>query len=307
MKNQEEVAGYLFIYFTGEDYEYGEQVYYALSKGNDPLHWQQLNGGKPVLTSSLGEQGLRDPFVIRSPEGDKFHLVATDLKIHGNGNWHRSVTEGSRSIMIWESTDLINWSEQRMVELAPPEAGCTWAPEIHYDKTLEEYIIFWASMMPAKDRDEEKGYHQMFYVKTKDFYHFTKPEVFIDYGYSIIDTTLIEHQGQFYRFSKGKHVFQEQGDSFFDPSFTLLNENIEEEFMERGEGPIVFKSNVEEKWYLFIDEYGLRGYLPLETTDLASGKWVMPKEFSLPFKPRHGSVIPVTQEEYNRLQKVYLK
>ena len=32
--------------------------------------------------------------------------------------------------------------------------------------------------------------------------------------------------------------------------------------MKRGEGPIVFKSNVEYKWTLFIDEYGLRGYIP---------------------------------------------
>ena len=71
-------------------------------------------------------------------------------------------------------------------------------------------------------------------------------------------------------------MFQESGNSFFDPSFTLIRENIGQELMERGEGPIVFKSNVEDKWYLFIDEYGLRGYMPLETTDLDSGVWTMP-------------------------------
>ncbi|MBO1513445.1 hypothetical protein [Metabacillus bambusae] len=37
MMNQEEYAGYLFVYFTGEDYQDGEQVYFALSKGNEPL------------------------------------------------------------------------------------------------------------------------------------------------------------------------------------------------------------------------------------------------------------------------------
>lgn len=47
----EDYAGYLFSYFTGEGTEDGEQVYFALSVGNDPLHWQELNGGKPVLTS----------------------------------------------------------------------------------------------------------------------------------------------------------------------------------------------------------------------------------------------------------------
>ncbi|WP_175638518.1 glycoside hydrolase family 43 protein [Metabacillus schmidteae] len=307
MQNQTEFAGYLFSYFTGEETADGEQIYFALSKGNNPLDWQELNNGKPVLTSSLGEKGVRDPYLFRSSDGDKFYLIATDLRIHGNGDWQRAVTEGSRNIMIWESTNLIEWSNQRMVEIAPPEAGCTWAPEIHYDKSSSEYLIFWASMLPDKEPiNGSKGYHKMLYVKTKDFTTFTKPQVFIDYGCSIIDTTVIEHKGQMFRFSKGKHIVQESGSSFLDGKFKLINDNVENEFMNRGEGPIVFKSNVEEKWYLFIDEYGLRGYLPLETTDLTSGKWNMPKEFSMPITPRHGSVLPVTKSEYDRLCKTYL-
>ncbi len=146
MHIQKEFSGYLFAYFTGEDTSEGEQIYFALSNGNNPLDWLELNNGKPVLTSSLGEKGVRDPFLYRSSNGDKFYLIATDLKVFGNGNWHRAVTEGSRNIMLWESTNLIEWSNQRMVEIAPPEAGCAWAPEIHYDKSSCEYIIFWASL-----------------------------------------------------------------------------------------------------------------------------------------------------------------
>ncbi len=145
----------------------------------------------------------------------------------------------------------------------------------------------------------------MLYVKTKDFITFTKPKVFIDYQYSIIDATIIEHEGQIFRFSKGKHIVQESGTSFFDENFKLISDNVENGFMNRGEAPIIFKSNVEEKWYLFIDEYGLRGYLPLETTDLTSGKWKLPTDFSLPITPRHGSVLPVTQSEYERLYRTY--
>ncbi|MDQ0875950.1 hypothetical protein QFZ77_004609 [Paenibacillus sp. V4I3] len=59
--------------------------------------------------------------------------------------------------------------------------------------------------------------------------------------------------------------------------------------------------------YLFIDEYGLRGYIPLETKDLDSGEWKMPAEFSLPTMPRHGSVLPVTRSEYERLLSQYGK
>ncbi|WP_199619408.1 glycoside hydrolase family 43 protein [Paenibacillus alkalitolerans] len=301
MTVHEEYAGYLFVYFTDKG-DSGEEVYFALSKGNDALHWQELNGGEPVLVSRLGEKGLRDPFITRSPGGDKFYLIGTDLKVHGIGGWDRAVTKGSRSIMVWESADLIDWSDQRMVEIAPPDAGCAWAPEVFYDTSSEQYIVFWASTLPGK---EQESYHRMLYAKTNDFVTFTSPEIFMDYGYSVIDTTIIEHRGKIYRFSKGRNVIQEAGNSFFDANFAIINENIEEKFMTRGEGPIVFKSNTEEKWYLFIDEFGLRGYLPLETTDLDSGVWTMPKHYSLPPKPRHGTVMPVTSSEYDRLMEKY--
>ncbi len=118
-----EYSGYLFVYFTDDGKGGGEEIYFALSKGNDPLHWQELNGGKAVLTSQLGEKGVRDPFIIRSPQGDKFFLLGTDLKVHGNGNWHRAVNEGSRSILVWESEDLIHWSEQRSIEVIASRYG----------------------------------------------------------------------------------------------------------------------------------------------------------------------------------------
>ncbi|WP_167550988.1 immunoglobulin-like domain-containing protein [Cellulosimicrobium cellulans] len=133
---QEDLAGYLFSYFVGEGTATGEQVYFGLSQGNDPLKYQNLNDNQPVLTSELGEKGLRDPFIIRSPEGDKFYQIATDLKIYGNGNWDASQRTGSKSIMVWESTDLVTWTDQRLVQVSPDTAGNTWAPEAYYDETI---------------------------------------------------------------------------------------------------------------------------------------------------------------------------
>ena len=143
------------------------------------MNWRELNEGKPVLTSTLGEKGVRDPFIIRSPEGDKFYMIATDLKINGNGDWGKAQTWGSRSIMVWESNDLVNWTDQRMVEVAPEEAGNTWAPEIMYDKTTGEYIVFWASRMFGDASHTGNAYQQMMYSKTRDFYTFTEPKVYL--------------------------------------------------------------------------------------------------------------------------------
>ena len=52
----------------------------------------------------MGEKGVRDPFILRSPEGDKFYMIATDLNIHANGDWGAAQNSGSQALMVWEST-----------------------------------------------------------------------------------------------------------------------------------------------------------------------------------------------------------
>ncbi|WP_223593681.1 immunoglobulin-like domain-containing protein [Neobacillus bataviensis] len=312
MPKKENYEGYVFSYFTGEGYSNGEQIYFALSEGNNPLKWKELNNGAPAITSNLGEKGLRDPFIVRSPEGDKFYLIATDLKINGDWNWDRAQRRGSRAIMVWESTDLINWSEQRMVEVSPKEAGNTWAPEVVYDETTGEYIVFWASILFGNEEHTDWTHNRIMYSKTRDFYTFTEPKVYMDPGYSVIDTTMIKHDGKVYRFTKdernnstsspnGKFVFQEVGDSVFDPTFDLIKEGIGKGSIGAGEGPTIFKSNTEEKWYMFLDEFGGKGYVPFETTNLQSGEWKMSTDYKLPSRPRHGTVMPVTKREYEGL------
>ncbi|MET7885951.1 family 43 glycosylhydrolase [Streptomyces avermitilis] len=318
--NASKYAGYLFAYFTGEGTADGEQIRYALSRGNDPLHWRELNAGKPVLTSDLGEKGLRDPFVIRSPKGDKFFLIATDLKMYRNssGSWDQVQRHGSRSIMIWESTDLVHWTDQRLVKVAPDSAGNTWAPEAYWDDTLGAYVVFWASKLYADDDPDHTGstYNKMLYATTKDFRTFSEPKVWDDPGYSVIDSTVIKNKGSYYRYTKderdpsssspcSKFITGEKSTSLTSTTYDFVSDCIGSGSIDRGEGPTVFKSNTENKWYLFIDEYGSRGYVPFETTDLDSGKWTMSTDYQLPASPRHGTVMPVTRAEYDRLLAAY--
>ncbi|MFF3374950.1 family 43 glycosylhydrolase [Streptomyces sp. NPDC002680] len=313
---KEALKGYMFSYFTGEGTSDGEQLYAALSKGNDPLKWRELNDGKPVLTSTLGEKGLRDPFIIRSPEGDKFYQIATDLRIYGNGDWDASQRTGSKSIMVWESTDLVNWTNQRLVKVSPDSAGNTWAPEAYYDEKLGEYVVFWASKLYTTADHSGDTYNRMMYATTRDFYTFSEPKVWVDRGYSVIDSTVIQHDGEYYRLSKdernnssstpnSKFIFEEKSDSLKNLSWTAVAEGIGKGTMSAAEGPLVFKSNTQEKWYAFLDEFGGRGYIPFETTDLDSGVWTPSTGYDLPSKPRHGTVLPVTQSEYDRLLKTY--
>ncbi|WP_171683406.1 family 43 glycosylhydrolase [Paenibacillus planticolens] len=308
----QDYQGYFFPYFAGEGYSNGEQLYFALSQGNDPLHWTELNGGNPSILSNLGEKGLRDPYIIRSPEGDKFYLIATDLKIYGNNDWTAAQRTGSLAIMVWESTDLVNWSEQRMVKVSSDLAGNTWAPEAFYDKTTGEYVVFWASKMYSDATKSGSPHQRIMYAKTRDFYTFTEAQEYYNPGYSVIDTTMIEHDNKIYRFTKdernynastapnGKMVFEQVSDSIFG-NFTTITEGIGKGSISVGEGPLVFKANGSNKWYLFIDYFSGGGYKPFETTDLASGVWTMSTNYALPSKPRHGTVLPVTMTEYNQL------
>ncbi|GAA3697749.1 hypothetical protein GCM10022377_08330 [Zhihengliuella alba] len=315
--------GYLFSYFVGEGTADGEQVYFGLSEGDDPLNYRDLNDGEPVLTSGIGEQGVRDPFIIRSPEGDKFYQIATDLKVHGSWDWDGFQRHGSHSIVVWESTDLVDWSEPRLVEVAPENAGNTWAPEAFYDEELGAYVVFWASKLYAEDDPEHTGsqHNRMMYATTQDFVTFSEPQVWIDPGHSVIDSTVIREDGVYYRFTKdersntaaspcGKFITAEKSTALRSTDYEFIADCIgrataDSAGIDRGEGPLVFKDNHAERWYMFIDEFGGRGYVPFVTDDLDSGEWRVAEDYSMPSRPRHGTVLPVTREEYHRLLAAY--
>jgi beta-xylosidase len=305
--------GYAFAYFTNNTLS-GEKIYLAASEGNDALDWKELNSGQPILRSMEGSKGLRDPFVIRSPEGDRFFLLATDLSIGSGTSWTEAVREGSLYLEIWESTDLKEWSQQRHVKVSPSEAGNTWAPEAYYDADLGSYVVFWASSLYADGDTDRNGttYHRMLYATTRDFVNFSGSEVWQDAGMSRIDSTVIQEGDIFYRFTKDEggtgsgcsDIIEERSKSLLAPlqNWTQVASCIGKSAGTANvEGPTVFKANKGdvhgEKFYLFVDEYTGRGYIPLETEDIANPDWQVSSSYKLPTSPRHGTVIPVTARE----------
>src|SRR5438045_1687373 len=78
-------GGFLFVTFKGEQTPMTEQIYFSVSE--DGHTWTALNGAEPVLVSKVGEKGVRDPFLVRSKDGSKFFLLATDLSINLNHDW----------------------------------------------------------------------------------------------------------------------------------------------------------------------------------------------------------------------------
>jgi GH43 family beta-xylosidase len=295
--------GYFFTYFNGTSRSDAEQIYFASS--TDGLHWNELNGNNPVLTSTVGDKGVRDPFILRSPDGDKFYMVATDLRIANGAGWTAAQRAGSKSVVIWESDDLVNWTKERLVKVARDDAGCTWAPEIVFDDKTAEYVMFWASRVGEDNYNKQRIY----IAKTRDFYTFTAPEVYIDRTSDIIDATMIKNEGIYYRFSKdevNKNIIIDKCNQLLHKEFVSLASNSVGS--QKGvEGPAIFKFNGQKKWCLLLDNYGGGGYYPMVSTDITSGVFTKlnSSDYKLPSGPRHGTVMQITQSEYNAVMEKF--
>lgn len=286
---------YLFVYFTGEQ-EDGEQVYFSVSR--DAFYWDKLNGGDPVLRSEVGERGVRDPFLLRAKEGDHFFLIATDLRIASGKGWAAAQRCGSRSIIIWESKDLVHWEKERSVEVGLPEAGCVWAPEAIYDEKRDAYMVFWASMVQEK--------HRIYRSYTKDFRTFSKPQCYIEEPKSVIDTTIVCEDGVFYRFSKdetSKTIKMEAGEDLLGAFHEIHSETLKK--LKGVEGPAAFPLPNSRSWCLMVDRFAEgKGYLPLLCSNLSAGDFQTLPEDTYDLGGtvmRHGSVLTITEEEYQRL------
>ena len=330
--SEDDYVGYLFVHFIGNEASAShEQTYFSISK--DGLNWSELNGGNAVLTSNIGESGLRDHFIARSPEGDKYYMIATDLSIYHNNSWPNAGGSGSHGIVVWESDDLVNWSEPWIAEIAPENAGCTWAPEFIYDETTGEYVVYWSATSIELDEDgnvaQEYENHTIYYAKTRDFRTFTDAQVYHSGGkqedgtpIKVIDSTMIENNGTYYRYTKNEMngtIMVDKSDAILGDFTTIDSETLSKDVpatVGAVEGPIIFKMNEknengEDQWCLMVDRFARgQGYYPLITTDLDSGEFTMlsDDEFSMPtdvHKYRHGYVMPVTAEEYDALQRAY--
>lgn len=334
--DKEKYTAYLYAHFKEFAGVKGEQdIFFGISK--DGLNWTALNENQAVLKSNVGDKATRDPYIIRSAEGDKFYLIATDQDIYkyGDVRWDLLSTQGSRSLTIWESTDLVHWTNERNVPVANSiQAGCAWAPEAIYDETTGEYLVYWSSKV------ESDGYARQYswVSKTRDFYTFTEPELFNDLSISNIDTSMYKEGDTYYKLLKledgdNTHVILQSADkhplAFGDEvdQVAIGNETYNnvggiykqidnsapgclESFKGSYEGATMFKFNDRDEWCVMVDEYGgrTRGYIPFTTTDLDkenSIKALADEEYIMQDGGKHGVIIPITQDEYDRLTEAY--
>ncbi len=304
-------GGFLFTTFRDEVTPLSEQIYMAVSE--DGRSWEALQGGQPVLVSDVGEKGVRDSFLLRSHDGAKVWLIATDLCVHKNRDWKRNTHAGSRSIVVWESTDLVHWSAPRLALVAPEDAGCVWAPEAIYDAASGDYLVYWASTTKRDNFAKQR----IWAARTKDFQSFSAPFLYAEKPDHVIDIDVVRAGDAYYRFTKNDHskaVTMETSKQLLGswtplPQFTAgQGKNFE--------GPICFSLQTTTNgqptlWCLLLDNVsdrigpGAFGYMPFLTEDLSTGKFTPATNFHFPYPFRHGSVLPITAVERERLKAAY--
>ena len=308
------MQAYLFVHFRERKTPDGEQVYFGLSR--DGFHWEAVNDGRPVLWSVLGEKGVRDCTIIRCKTDGKYRIFATDLSLAYNFrrkyhfNWPTVSRNGSKCLAMWESDDLLTWTEQKLLPLGNEDFGCLWAPDVFYDPEFDDYVLHWSSC------HAHNGYGNMgiWFSRTKDFQTFTEPKLLYqktDAG--IIDSAIYVEDGLYFLFVKCDH----------DPERILLLQAAHAEGpycrveafvrsmleIEAGlyEGPTACRLQ-DGRWCLFLDYYGVpgdgQGYVPFLADTLRSGVFIRAdQEFSFPYGYKHGTVIPITTDTYDAIRQ----
>ena len=314
--------GYVYTYFrwrgVAKDMQY---IYLALS--TDGLHFTPLNNNEPILKSSMGTLAVRDPQLIRSEIDGCFYLIATDLDVNKN-QWKKYKTRGSKCICMWKSTDMIHWSKQYHPQVIDDDLGCIWAPKVCYDEDEKDYVMAF-STQPTGSKDM-----CIYYTRTKDFEHFTKPAVLVPNrpnikkekwswyaplhkNYSFIDSTTVKVDDKFYRYTKNEfiHTVQLESSDNIISGFSLVKETVANEH--GVEGPCIYKLNDSDNYIMLLDGFcapnaGV-GYFPLITDKegIKNGTFrrLTPDEFSLPEGCKHGGILAITENEYRALENHY--
>jgi hypothetical protein len=275
--------GYRPTWLTDEQVQV-ERLHLAYS--HDGLHWQPLNNNQPTWP----EQFMRDPFIARGFDG-AFHLLAT-----GGGS--------ARSCLYARSTDLIGWQHHALPLMeGVPGVANVWAPEFFCDQQRHEYVMFWSSSGGQHGWDDSR----IWCARTPDFQTFSTPRVLFDPGYTVIDATIVQHDGMCYMIFKDERFGYVHGEHRYlqvatadqlDGPYTVVTEAITPSLTE---GPAILQLPAAEQWLLLCDYCMSNRYGAFRSHDLRH--WHEHSDTAFPANARHGSVFPITAHELETLQQ----
>ena len=300
---------YLFAHMMHGDYW---RLYYSVS--TDGLHWKLLNGGKRVCEPYRGHADI-----CKGHDG-RYYLV-------GNRN------DAAPDINFWVSEDLIHWEHYSDVTpnlKATPEYGDKalpriGAPKLFYDKAKSVYLLTWHTPHEMGPTDLPEPYwasQRTLYLTSKDLKSFASPprRLFPDWDMATIDTVVRRVGDRYYAVIKderypslewttGKTIRIAKADSLLGP-YSPPGAPVSPGFRE---APTLIPSPNGEAWYLYYEQYPGVSY-GLSVASSLDGPWFQVSghtshkdwdKYVLPPKVRHGSMIPISEKEYEALVNAF--
>ncbi|TDW47992.1 glycosyl hydrolase family 43 [Flavobacterium sp. 270] len=293
---EKDLTAYLFVYFTGNKVEQ-EAVCYAVSA--DGYHYYHLNDNKPVIDSKVisSTGGVRDPHILRGDDGKTFYMVLTDMT--SSKGW-----DSNRAMVLLKSTDLVKW-ESSKVNIQTAFSGNedlkrVWAPQTIYDAKAGKYLIYF-SMKHGNDPDK------IYYAyANKDFTALESAPKLLFVPKSkgaCIDGDIIEKDGVYHLFYKTETEtagIKTATTTDLTSGNWTEKDNYVQPTNESVEGSSVFKLNNSDDYILMYDVYKKGRYQFTKSKDLENFT-VIDNDISMDFKPRHGTILPITRSELKRI------
>ncbi len=317
--------GYLYCFMNPNH----EITNYALGTKEDKgsVFHQLLEGGEIFDTDVLAgiEGGTRDAYIDRGQDGDGFFITTTDMKQAVSGVWN------NHGLNLMRSKDLIHWESSTFdfnkgkSVFSDPEADTgmyttdeqyakinrVWAPQFIWDKDYNggegAYLVYY-SLLSSNDGDNRD---RIFYSYTdREFKTLTQPRIFFDPGISVIDADIVynPYDGLYHMYYKRegangneRGIYEATSDKLVGGTWTDIM-HVTNEGTAQVEGSSTVRRINEDVYNLYYMRYS-DGYnykycetdhLGLNVTSSANLKG----EGSF----QHGSIMTVTEEEYNMLQ-----
>ena len=305
----EPYKNYLFVYFPSNS---NENLYYAISE--DGYNYTPLNNGQAFFTADTTTVmgGLRDPHIMRGEDG-YFYMVVTDMKC--SLGW-----SSNRGLVLMKSKDLIHWTHHT-VHFPTKYAGTSfanvtrvWAPETIWDPKAQKYMVYFSLLT----NDGTIAYDKDYYCYANDDFSDLEgePTYLYDRGSATIDMDIVynETDSLYHGFFKNEALGgicqvtassltaadgAALGSQWSRPSATL------QQTTEAVEGAGVFKLINQDSWVLMYDCYTAGHYQFCSSADLNTFTFVQNTTTSGAFTPRHGTVIPITEEETAALLQAF--
>lgn len=292
-KAKSKYGKYLFVYFVGNG-EGEERLHFAVSENG--YNFTPLNNNEAVITQHKGKKCVRDPFIFKGVDG-KAYIVGTDMKCEEG--W-----ESNHALVTWCSEDLINWTDETIIDIRDLGGEYTnttraWAPQAMWDEKEQAYMLYWAHST------KEHNTAGMYYAYTRDMKTLiTEPKPLYCRSIQTIDGDIVysEKEGLYFLFFK-----HDEDQTIAYVTAENLNGPYEDKPVAVSlapsgvEGSQLYRINGTDTWLMIMDEYGKGRFFMQQTENFRDYLPVAKEDYSMDFSPRHGSIMSITDEEYERL------